>query len=253
MELDSIGLFQDGDDPRHIDWSATARTGRAHVRRFLASVQRPIVVLVDLRPSMYFGTANCLLAAQACLQAAALSAFLQRKQEPIVIGNFDGEPAMETISRASRSRRNRAANLAQLLTAYHQRLNLAGASQPTLADALQHYWPSIPFSHDVVVISDFSQCGQTLDETIRMRRQRSVHGLVINDPIFRNGWISGNYPGRLEPQAGAEVYRMPRHQQQNQQDLLKRWRAELISTLRGAGLDTVWEGSEIAMAGSAVK
>lgn len=47
-----------GDDTRHIDWSATARTGQVLVRDTLMEHERNIVCLVENTPSLDFGTSS---------------------------------------------------------------------------------------------------------------------------------------------------------------------------------------------------
>jgi uncharacterized protein (DUF58 family) len=55
-ELAQLGPYQIGDDVRHIDPSATARTGQVHVRRHVPERALTTWILLDLSPSMAFGT-----------------------------------------------------------------------------------------------------------------------------------------------------------------------------------------------------
>ena len=48
--------YQAGDEIRHMEWRVTARTGRPHVKVYHEERERPVVILVDFNPSMYFGT-----------------------------------------------------------------------------------------------------------------------------------------------------------------------------------------------------
>jgi uncharacterized protein (DUF58 family) len=49
-------LYAVGDDSRRIDWAATARTGDTHVRSTMADRELETTLVVDLSPSMAFGT-----------------------------------------------------------------------------------------------------------------------------------------------------------------------------------------------------
>ena len=49
-------LYVVGDDSRRIDWAATARTGETHVRSTSADRELETTLVVDLTPSMAFGT-----------------------------------------------------------------------------------------------------------------------------------------------------------------------------------------------------
>jgi len=49
-------LYQPGDDIRNLDWRVTARSGKAHTKLYQEERERPVVVLVDLGPGMFFAT-----------------------------------------------------------------------------------------------------------------------------------------------------------------------------------------------------
>jgi uncharacterized protein (DUF58 family) len=48
--------YQSGDDARNMDWRVTARSGRAHVKVYHEERERPVVVMVDFGPGMFFAT-----------------------------------------------------------------------------------------------------------------------------------------------------------------------------------------------------
>lgn len=56
LELDEIRQYQPGDDFKSIDWKATARTGKLHVRIKLVDKRVTILFLVDKSRSEKFGT-----------------------------------------------------------------------------------------------------------------------------------------------------------------------------------------------------
>ncbi|MGQ0573247.1 MAG: DUF58 domain-containing protein [Pseudonocardia sp.] len=51
--------YQPGDDVRRMDWAVTARTTEPHVRETVADRELETWVVVDLSPSLDFGTAAC--------------------------------------------------------------------------------------------------------------------------------------------------------------------------------------------------
>jgi len=51
--------YQPGDDVRRMDWSVTARTTEAHIRQSIADRELETWVVLDLSPSLDFGTAAC--------------------------------------------------------------------------------------------------------------------------------------------------------------------------------------------------
>jgi uncharacterized protein (DUF58 family) len=58
-ELGETRSYHAGDDVRRIDWNVTARMIEPHVRDSIADRELETWVLVDVGPSMDFGTANC--------------------------------------------------------------------------------------------------------------------------------------------------------------------------------------------------
>jgi uncharacterized protein (DUF58 family) len=73
MEFDETRAYQPGDDIRAIDWRVTARTGRVHTKMFHEERERPVLLLVDARPMMRFGTRDCFKSVLAARIAAALA------------------------------------------------------------------------------------------------------------------------------------------------------------------------------------
>jgi len=56
MEFDESRIYLPGDDIRSMDWKVTARTGEAHTKVFREERERPIILWLDLNPSMFFAT-----------------------------------------------------------------------------------------------------------------------------------------------------------------------------------------------------
>jgi uncharacterized protein (DUF58 family) len=73
MEFDESRPYQPGDDIRTLDWRVTARTGRAHTKLFREERERPVLLCVDLRPSMFFATRGRFKSKRATEVAALLS------------------------------------------------------------------------------------------------------------------------------------------------------------------------------------
>ncbi len=56
MEFAEVRLYQPGDDVRAIDWRVTARRSKPHTKLFQEERERPVLLLCDQGPSMYFGS-----------------------------------------------------------------------------------------------------------------------------------------------------------------------------------------------------
>jgi uncharacterized protein (DUF58 family) len=72
MDFDQVRLYQAGDDVRSIDWRVTGRTQVPHTKVFIEERERPILIICDLRSSMFFGSQR-LKSVVACEISAALA------------------------------------------------------------------------------------------------------------------------------------------------------------------------------------
>lgn len=56
MSFSEVRAYQYGDEVRDIDWNVTARTGDPHIKVFEEERELTIMLLVDVSPSVHFGT-----------------------------------------------------------------------------------------------------------------------------------------------------------------------------------------------------
>lgn len=74
LNFEELRGYLRGDDPRHIDWKVTARTGKPHVRVYTEEKDRTVWLLVDQRVSMFFGSRRKMKSVVAA-EAAAVAAW----------------------------------------------------------------------------------------------------------------------------------------------------------------------------------
>lgn len=72
MEFDEVRPYMQGDDVRTIDWRVTARSGRPHTKLFREERERAVLLWVDLRAPMFFGTRGAFKSVRAAQAAAIL-------------------------------------------------------------------------------------------------------------------------------------------------------------------------------------
>ncbi|MFA0811959.1 DUF58 domain-containing protein [Microbulbifer epialgicus] len=72
MNFEEVRDYQAGDDVRSIDWRVTARTGKTHTKLYQEERERPVVILLDLRSPMFFGSHRAFKSVTASGIAAAL-------------------------------------------------------------------------------------------------------------------------------------------------------------------------------------
>ncbi|NOR14427.1 MAG: DUF58 domain-containing protein [Candidatus Aminicenantes bacterium] len=74
LNFEEIRRYLPGDDIRNMDWKVTARTQKAHTRVFTEERDRPVLLLVDQRLSMFFGSRKAMKSVTAA-ETAALGAW----------------------------------------------------------------------------------------------------------------------------------------------------------------------------------
>jgi uncharacterized protein (DUF58 family) len=74
MAFSESRSYAHGDDPRHVDWNATARTGDLHVKQFVEERELTLLLAVDLSGSMGVGS-HARIKRTIAAEAAALLAF----------------------------------------------------------------------------------------------------------------------------------------------------------------------------------
>lgn len=102
LNFEEMRNYLPGDDVRSIDWKATARTGTPHVRVFTEERDRPALLVVDQRMSMYFGSQLNMKSVTAA-EAAAIAAFRILDAGDRVGGIvFDNDNEVEYVPKRSR-------------------------------------------------------------------------------------------------------------------------------------------------------
>ncbi len=72
LEFEEVREYQPGDDVRMIDWNVTARMGKPFVKKFRHERELRVFLVVDISPSLLFGTQGKLKSEVAAEVAAAL-------------------------------------------------------------------------------------------------------------------------------------------------------------------------------------
>lgn len=151
MDLSGLREYQPGDDVRAIDWSVTARTTVTHVREFTEDREITAWFLLDMSPSVDFGTAADGRLKRTVLVefVATLARVLTRRGNRIGAIVY-GAGAQETVPVAS----GRIAVL-RLLDRLMAQPMLAEAPATDLSDLLENGLRTIRRRSLVVIVSDF--------------------------------------------------------------------------------------------------
>ena len=168
-----------GDDIRNMDWRVTARTGKAHTKIFQEERERPVLVVVDASPSLYFGTRKQLKSVAAGHLAAAIAWASVRRGDRI--GAFLFAPGSHRELRPAGGRRG-AMRVIQGLVDWLNPEDMPTGYEP-LSASLERVRHAVRPGSLVLIISDFfnldEQCHRHLS---RLRQHNDVIGCQIMDP-----------------------------------------------------------------------
>ena len=102
MSFSESRAFADGDDPRHVDWLATARTGELFVKQFVEERELTLLLVVDISGSMGTGSRELLRRQNAAEVAAILAMSAGRSQDKVGLVAFGAKP--ERLVRPAKGR-----------------------------------------------------------------------------------------------------------------------------------------------------
>ncbi len=171
--------YQPGDDIRNMDWRVTARTGRPHTKVFQEERERPVLVVMDASPSLYFGTRQRLKSVAAGQMAAAIAWAAIRRGDRI--GGFLFSPGRHRELRPAGGRRG-AMRMIQGLVDWLEPKQIDGHDNEPLSTALERVRHAVRPGSLVIVISDFfgmdEDCNRHLS---RLRQHNDVIGCQVLD------------------------------------------------------------------------
>lgn len=235
MDLDSISPYVNGDDVRWMDWRATARTGRAQMKRFVAESHLARMLIVDFRPHLLFGTESQPMLKTGALLAAQLAWESLLLQEPV------GLVIMPDLVRV-RPRRGRSHILFLLK-------HIVDCYQSTLLDERDHVATDseliaaidiassmLGSSDEICVFSDFADESAALSAKVRtLSTIRRFRAIIIEDPLLHREIPPGRYPYQMTGELQRNVATIPGSAAKHQKDTAENLRSDLQRRLIGDG------------------
>ena len=205
LAFEELRHYHQGDDIRTMDWKATARLRSPHVRVFTEERERPVLLVVDQRRTMFFGSRRAMKSVAAA-EVAALGAWRALEGGDRVGGIVLGDRDIVEI-RPHRSQ-TRVLQLFHEIVRFNHGLSTAsrqlekgsdpdsrngpsGASHyrgptpfpesPTINDALVRAANIAKHDHLVVLISDLDGAD---GETKRLATQLAAHNDVLVVAVY---------------------------------------------------------------------
>ena len=185
LEFEEVRAYQPGDDVRAIDWRVTARSGRAFTKLFREEREKPLLIVVDQRQPMFFGSRHCFKSKMAAY-LGALFAWSGLEQGDRVGGLIIGNNERREI-RPRRTRKTTMLWLNNLMTFNHalKRETQLTDAHASLATALTELHRVAHPGSAVYLISDFYgiEHASIRDQLYALARHCEITALFVFDPL----------------------------------------------------------------------
>lgn len=198
QEVADVREYVAGDDIRHLDRGATARTGQLHVRQFQEERDRVTLLVADFRPCMFWGITRAL---RSVVAAEALCLIGWRVVEEggrvgLLAITPDGSVIVPPRGRV-RGMLDVVGGLVQAHASGMQALIQGETGDHPLDRALARAARLCPVGAEVIIASGFDAEGTALaDELDALARRRTPQLLLITDADTQR-LPKGRYPIRL--------------------------------------------------------
>src|SRR5688572_20807720 len=193
-----IRPYRPGDDVRHIDWNVTARMHEPHVRVHVGERALTCWLLLDVSPSMTFGTADRRKADVAEGVALAVGHVATRRGNRLGVLAFgDSEP------RILRPRQGRL-GLLGLLAELRREPGADGAGSTSIGEAVQKAAGLARARGLVVIVSDFRGPRDWEGPIRTMRGRHGVMAVEVRDPRELELTPMGDL-WMMDPETGRQV------------------------------------------------
>jgi uncharacterized protein (DUF58 family) len=193
IDFEEVRNYQPGDDIRTIDWRVTARTGQAHTKLFREERERPVLIVIDQRTGMFFGSSHCFKSVLAAQMAALLAWSALDNGERVGGLVFNEERHREV--RPRRSRKNVLALLSET-DQYNHALPLdAQQSAMTFADILSNLRRIARPGSSVFLISDFAgaDSAQAREHLFQLAQHTEITAVACSDSLEHELPRAGRY------------------------------------------------------------
>lgn len=195
-EIREIRPFAEGDDPRHLDAAATARTGSLQIRSFHEDRERTLMLIADFRRPMLWGTQGCLRS------VTAAEALMLAGWRAVLTSGAVGVVALTDIGPEMQSPRPRHRGMAQVagcLARAHDRALIHRGDVRPLAPDLLRAARQVPRGAGILLATGLDQPGEGLDAALAALRARGALRLLLVEDVFER-----SPPGDALPYIGPD-------------------------------------------------
>jgi uncharacterized protein (DUF58 family) len=180
LDLADLREYVYHDDVRHIDWNVTARLQTPYVREYNEEREVAAWFLVDLSPSVAFGSGPLDKRAIAVEFVAVLARILTRHGNRV--GALLYGSRVDTVIPARSGRHQ----VLHMLHRLQQRPPATAAGPTNLRELLQTAWRVAPRRSVVFVVSDFISTPGWAEPLAQLARRHDVVAVRLHDPVERD-------------------------------------------------------------------
>jgi len=176
VDLADLREYQHHDDVRHIDWNVTARMDALHVRQYIEDRELAAWFLLDLSPSVDFGSRQRKRSVSEAFVGVMASLVLRHgnRAGAVLYGN-----AVDTVLPARSGRRH----VLHLMQRMRSRPAALPAGGTRLADLIERAQPTMRQRACVFVVSDFISEDGWEAPLARLAERHDVVAVRLYDPL----------------------------------------------------------------------
>ena len=245
LDLADIREYEPGDDVRYIDWNVTARMDTPYVRQYLEDREITAHFLLDLSPSVDFGTTETLKRDQLVDFLAVVARLLTRHGNKIGAVLYAGKVEKTIPAGSGRMQVLRLLNEVQTLP------RLQSAPYTSVSDLIEHALRTIKRRSVVFLVSDFFTAPGWERPLGMLSRKHEVVAVRLEDPRERElpdiGLVAMN-----DAETGESIY-VDTHDarfRRRFEAVVQKREAELAAAFRRAGVDGLTLSTEGDLVGA---
>ncbi len=197
-----------GDDLRHLDRGATARTGRLHIRQFQEERDRVTLLIADFRPAMFWGISRAFRSVVAAEALAMIGWNVVEAGGRVgLLAITAGDPVIVPARARVRGMLDVIGGMVQAhCTGLDMLMAGQGSSDLALDQSLARVERIAPVGAELVLASGFDTPGDGLADRLDALAQRRDPQLVLITDAQATRLPRGRYPIRLADGQRTKVY-----------------------------------------------
>ena len=248
LDLADIREYEPGDDVRYIDWNVSARMDTPFVRQYLEDREVTAHFLLDLSPSVDFGTTETLKRDQLVDFLAVLARLLTRHGNKIGAVLYAGKVEKTVPAAGGKMQVLRLLNDVQTLP------RLQSAPYTSVSELIEHALRTIKRRSVIFLVSDFFTAPGWERPLGMLARKHEVIAVRLEDPRERELPDIGLVPMN-DAETGESLY-VDTHDakfRKRFEAVVQKHEAELVAAFRRAGVDALTLSTEDDLVGAILR